>query len=286
MRRELQAVNTAPESENRMHGDEARRYGFSSGLVPGIDVLAYLAHEAVDQWGPVWLDGGRLQGWLDRPVYDGEVVAVVREDDGEDLSVRVEGASGDGRARARLSLIGERPASHPVPSAELPGRAEVLAAADAARFPVRSIPEPSARPAASCELLVPGTVLGTQRARFHADRAPAYLDEISESHPVFRSAGCAHPGWLLRFANWALSSTVRLGPWIHVSSDARFLAPVRDGDELEVRAVVTDRFERKGHELVDLDVLYLVADTPVAFVEHRAIWQPRVTSVAGEEHAS
>ena len=42
-RRELVAVNTAPDSENRMHGDEAARYGFSSGLVPGVDVLGYLA---------------------------------------------------------------------------------------------------------------------------------------------------------------------------------------------------------------------------------------------------
>ena len=35
MTRTLMAINTAPDSENRMHGDEARRYGFSSGLVPG-----------------------------------------------------------------------------------------------------------------------------------------------------------------------------------------------------------------------------------------------------------
>ena len=55
MRRELVAVNTAPDSENRMHGDEARRYGFESGLVPGVDVLAYLAHDGVQTWGPAWL---------------------------------------------------------------------------------------------------------------------------------------------------------------------------------------------------------------------------------------
>ena len=43
-----------------------------------------------------------------------------------------------------------------------------------------------------------------------------------------------------------------------------------------MRARVTDRFERKGHEFVDLRVLYLVDGAPVALCDHRAIWQPRV----------
>ena len=68
---------------------------------------------------------------------------------------------------------------------------------------------------------------------------------------------------------------MRLGPWIHVSSDAWLLEPVRDDDHLEVRARVTDRFERKGHAFVDLTATYLVDDRPVALVDHRAIWRPR-----------
>ena len=92
---------------------------------------------------------------------------------------------------------------------------------------------------------------------------------------MFTDPGVAHPGWLLRFANWVLADTVRLGPWIHVSSDLRLAAPVADGDVLEVRAVVTDAFERKGHEFVDLEALYLVEGRPVAVCEHRAIWRPR-----------
>ena len=37
----LQAHNTAVASENRMHDDAvAREYGFSGGLVPGVDVYA------------------------------------------------------------------------------------------------------------------------------------------------------------------------------------------------------------------------------------------------------
>ena len=265
MGRVLLAVNTAPDSENRMHGDEARRFGFASGLVPGVDVLAYLAHEGVARWGVPWLAGGRLEGRLDAPVYDGERIEVEVVELGDRLEASVVGPDGAARARATLSML---------PSdAEVDPRADPRA--DPARFGAAPRPEPADRLPASRERLAPGTVLVTQRARFHAERAPAYLDEISETHPAFRDEGYAHPGWLLRFANWALSTTVQLGPWIHVSSDASFLAPVRDGDELEVRGVVIDRFEAKGHELVDLRALYLVEGSPVALIDHRAIWQPR-----------
>ena len=287
MGRQLVAVNTAPDSENRMHGDEARRYGFSSGLVPGVDVLGYLAHEGVAEWGAPWLAGGRLQGRLDSPVYDGERIEVVTaghgERDDDRFDARVVGPDGGVRARATLSTI---PADAAVAATTsdpaAPNRAELIALATPDGFPVAAWPDQAERPAATRELLESGTVLGTQRAGFHAARALSYLDEISEVHPAFRDAGLAHPGWLLRFANWALSGTVRLGPWIHVSSDASFLAPVRDGDQLEVRAIVTDRFERKGHELVDLRALYLVAGAPVALVDHRAIWRPRASSPPGE----
>src|SRR3982074_3619656 len=38
----VQAYNTAKLSENKMHDDTvAKRFGFSGGLVPGVDVMAY-----------------------------------------------------------------------------------------------------------------------------------------------------------------------------------------------------------------------------------------------------
>jgi hypothetical protein len=263
-RRGLRAVNTAPESENRMHGDEARRYGFSSGLVPGVDVLAYLAHDGVEAWGADWLGGGRMTGRLIAPVYDGEPVEVVTTETDGQIDSSVTGIDGAVRAAAELSRLA--PAE----------RAPLLERADPTTFEIVIGPDHDARAPAAEALLDPGTPLATQWATFHADRAERYLDEISETHAAFRDQGLAHPGWLLRFANWALSTTVRLGPWIHVNSDAWLLEPVRDGDHLEVRARVTDRFERKGHAFVDLVATYLVEDRPVALVDHRAIWRPRL----------
>jgi hypothetical protein len=48
----VEAVNTAKVSENKIHDDEvARRFGFGGGLVPGVDVYAYMAHLPVVRWG-------------------------------------------------------------------------------------------------------------------------------------------------------------------------------------------------------------------------------------------
>ena len=41
------AYNTAHASENKIHDNAvAQRFGFAGGLVPGVDVYAYMAHLA------------------------------------------------------------------------------------------------------------------------------------------------------------------------------------------------------------------------------------------------
>jgi hypothetical protein len=43
------AFNTAPDSENRIHGDElAKEYGFEGGLVPGVTISAYKVHPVIE----------------------------------------------------------------------------------------------------------------------------------------------------------------------------------------------------------------------------------------------
>ena len=278
MARTLVAVNTAPDSENQMHGEAARRFGFAGGLVPGVDVLGYLAHEGVERWGAEWLGGGRFTGRLISPVYDGETVRVEVDDpdtdhpDGARMAARVLGPDDAVRAESTMSLL-----TLDGSGAETgdPDRSAVLRRADPSAAPVAPLPDRDERPPASRDSLAVGTPTATMRSGFHAGHARHYLQQISETHPVFCEEGMAQPAWLLTLANFALAATVRLGPWIHVGSDLWMLEPVRDGDEVEVRGVVTDRSERKGHEFVDLQVWYLREGAPVALVDHRAIWQPR-----------
>jgi len=256
----VEAFNTATRSENAMHHDDvAQRYGFRGGLVPGVDVYAYLTHPAAARWGLDWLARGRMQGRFLQPVYDGETVRVVAteaDDDGLTLEVRNEAG---GVCATGTASLPDDPAPLPDPS----------------DWPVVAQRDPDQRPRPGPDSLAPHTPLGLAPHHFHADDAAGYLADVRETLPLYAEDGVAHPAWLLRDANWVLSRSVRLGPWIHVESDAQHLGLVRDGDEVGCRALVTREWEHKGHRFVELDVLHLAGDRPVMQVTHTAIHTPR-----------
>ena len=270
----VRAHNTALLSENAMHHDDvAQRYGFRGGLVPGVDVYAYLTHPAAERWGLPWLERGRMRGRFLKPVYDGETVSVHSADDGETVSVH---SADDGAGGLVLEVRNPAGDLCATGSASLPD--EPASVPDAAAWPVIEQPERSERPAPSPESLAPGTPLGLEPHTFRADRAGEYLDEVRETLDLYREERVAHPGWLLRDANFVLAAAVRLGPWIHVESDAQHLDVVRDGERVSARALVTKEWEHKGHRFVELDVLHLADDRPVMRVTHTAIHTPRPTT--------
>lgn len=245
------AFNTATESTNRMHDDTvAATFGFRGGLVPGVDVWAYLTRPCVDRWGVDFLERGAMDVRLKSPVYDGEKVVARLDDDG---TLALTGPEGDTRAGGSAHLVDELPPPIAIDAAELPD--PVLPA------------EP--------ELLVPGTTLGTLRLNHRQEPAVQYLGDIRESHPIYDGGLIGHPGMLARQANYVLSNSVRLGPWIHVSTAAQHRGVVHDGDEVEVRGVVADEREHKGHRFVDLDVEITANQRPVWSARHTAIWRPR-----------
>jgi hypothetical protein len=252
----LIAFNTATESTNRIHDDAvARQLGFRGGLVPGVDVHAYLTHPPLAAWGQAWLERGTIATQLLLPVYDGNRTDVVPVGAG-----RLEVRDPDGQvcAVAEVAL----PAKAPVPP-------------DPQVWP--DVPQVEDRPPASPESLVPGTAFGLAPHGFHAALAGEYLDAIREPAALYREERVAHPGWILRDANYVLSANVRLGPWIHVESSVQHHGLVHDGDVVSARALVTGEWERKGHRFVTLDVLHLAGERPVARTTHTAIYRPRGT---------
>jgi hypothetical protein len=86
----------------------------------------------------------------------------------------------------------------------------------------------------------------------------------------------AHPVWLLYFANALLASNVALGPWIHTASAVSNLGLLHDGERVSVRGRVAGLSERRGHQVVDLDVLLVAGGVrPVMHVLHTAIYSLR-----------
>jgi acyl dehydratase len=248
----LVAFNTATASANKMHDDTvAKQYGFRGGLVPGVDVYAYLCHPPIVEWGRDWLEHGTMRGRFHQPVYDGVRVDVTVS--GVDLELRDDTSE---LCAAGAATLG---GAVPVP--------------DPADWPdVDQVVDP---PPASPEVLAPGNAFGLAPHGFHAGKHGQYLSDIREEAPIYAEQGIAHPGWILRDANYVLSANVRLGPWIHVESVVQHHDVVHDGEEVTARALVTKEWEHKDHRFVELDVLHLANLRPVARTTHTAIYQPR-----------
>src|SRR5438270_3115169 len=251
----VQAYNTAKLSENKMHDDTvAKRFGFSGGLVPGVDVMAYMMHLPVAKWGRAFLERGLIEARFVKPVYDGETADINGEERDGVLSIEVE-------SRGQLCAIGMASLPATAPSLSISDFSEVAVVAE--RTPVNEF---------SYQL---GKSLGTVPRTWAGEAAQEYLNDVRERDPIYLAEGLGHPGLLQRVMNRVLVDNAILGPWIHVGSRMQLLSAARIGDELTARANVTGNYEKKGHRFVELDAL-LVANgvTPVAHCQHIAIYQP------------
>lgn len=253
--RTLIAFNTATESENKIHDDAvASRFGFTGGLVPGVDVFAYLAHAPMAAWGRDWLSGGQMQARFYKPVYDGDATTVTSELSGTEMTTAAS-ARGEACATGTANLKG---ASAPV----------IL-------LGVAALPAAEDRPPASQASLKVGQTLGTLREIYTRAAGLEHIAAVRDDAALYDDGRIANAAWLLRRANYVLADNVKLGPWIHVESDINLHGLLRDGEELEVRAVVTDNVETKGHLMVILDIQMLSAGRHIMSCRHLAIYEPR-----------
>jgi acyl dehydratase len=257
----VQAYNTAKQSENKMHDDTvAKRFGFSGGLVPGVDVMAYMMHQPVAKWGRAFLERGLIDARFLKPVYDGEMAELTAEESNGVLSIEV-------HSRGQLCATGTASLPASAPDVSMANYKDVAAVAE--RRPVS---------AASYEL---GKWLGTTPRDWPGEAASEYLADIRETDPIYAKEGLGHPGLLQRVMNRALVDNAILGPWIHVGSRMQLLSAAKAGDVITARAKVIGNYDKKGHRFVELDALVVAnGQTPLAHCWHIAIYQPREQAAA------
>jgi hypothetical protein len=257
----VQAYNTSKHSENKIHDDAvARRFGFSGGLVPGVDVMAYMMHLPVAKWGRAFLERGLIEARLVKPVYDGEIAEVSGEERDGVLSIAVE-------SRGQLCATG---------TASLPASAPPFSISDFVE--VAAVGERKPVDERSYE---PGKWLGAIPRSWAGDAATEYLADIREQDGIYAREDLGHPGLLPRVMNKVLVDNAILGPWIHVGTRMQLLAASKTGDELSARAKVSGNYEKKGHRFVELDALVVAnGKTPLAHCRHIAIYQPREQAAA------
>jgi hypothetical protein len=249
----VRARNLAPDSDNKIHDDDvAQQFGFSGALVPGVELFAYLTHPFVEAWGTGFFNGGRLEARFRRPVYDGdEVTATAEREDSGAFTATLTGPDGEVRAVGRAwPADGSTAATRDYPPVPLPA---ALLPTGPDRLPLGP--------------------LGSVEEPVTVERHDAYLDGIGETLSLYRETGLLHPGAQLRIVNELLMRNVALGPWIHTASSCRFLAEPRLGSMLRAHGIVTECFERNGHEYVRYDALVLSDEVPVMEADHTAIYR-------------
>lgn len=261
------AFNQVPQSENAIHGDEvAQRHGFRGGLVPGVTVSAYVCEPAVRAWGMDFLQRGKARVVVARPLYDRGAFRVTLDDaDETSYAATLQDAEGTRCAEGQVSL--------PVPDA-LPPR------------PVRRgdprRPEDARRPAATRENLerLRETGMWSMPSEWsrRAEIWTYYRDQEAMPELLrYEGGGYANMGFVLGMTNWHLASNVKLGPWLHLETDAQLFEPIERDEKLVVEGAVVDLFERKGHQFVDVDVAAYRRSDSVAVMATRlrAIYQLR-----------
>jgi acyl dehydratase len=255
----VEAFNASKESENKIHDDDvARQFGFKGGLVPGVDVYAYMTHLPVRRWGRAWLEHGNAECRLLKPVYDGDTAVVTGAEAEAGLDLRIE-------SNGELCVTGH---------AGLPPGPAAPPHAVSENGPSAALP--AERPPADETTLAVGTRLAIIPFRVTNEYAVEYLRTVRETDPLYARENLVHPGTILHIGNWALRHNVVLGPWMHVGSTVQHFAAAHVGDELSARAVVSANYERKGHRFVEIDVLVFAGQqTPTARIGHIAIYRPR-----------
>ncbi|MEW6125812.1 MAG: MaoC family dehydratase [Acidobacteriota bacterium] len=261
----IRARNTAADSENKIHDDEiASRYGFRGGLVPGVTVYAYMTVPLVESFGEGWLERGAMQVKFNRPVYEGESLTIRADvdNDTEPRRVFINAEREDGEVCAVAIATLDDKDSWMMPQID--------------DYPIKDLPESEARSKALRENFIIGAAIGTLTEKIDlTGQAKDYLQKIDEHLPnYFGERAVLHPGYLLSLANQIFVCNFTVSPWIHVGSELINRSAVRDGERLAVRGRIAECFERKGHEFVVLDLLFVANENRIAAqARHTAIYK-------------
>jgi len=260
----VDAFNYATDSENRMHNDDtAPKYGFRGGLVPGIGVYGYMSRAMVETFGAEWLARGQADVRFLKPAYDGERVTVRSAWEDQEAGL------------VNVSLVNPEGVLCGAGTASLTTSPE---SPHASAYSLKAVPDYETRPDASLEALPAGSDLGAFETALDVETMTAFVESMRETSPLLSVAATAcHPAYYPSLANDILVKNVELGPWIHVGSSVQHFAVPNIDANVVVQGRVEEAYERKGHEIVVLDVLISANDAPLASVRHTAIIRPRIS---------
>lgn len=263
---EVVAQNYSQASDNKIHSDEvARKYGFTGALVPGVAVFGHAVHPLVTELGEAWLNSSTSALRLYRPAYHGDTLSVEYERLSTGLAQDAQHWPGE--ALADLSSVR--------------ARGELLATVHSRLNDRAPPPLPTAASTAPTKLrgqslmqwdtVVPGEPFNPWEWHIEASENNRYCGEVADQQPLYERY--AHPHWLLSIANTALTLEYDMPAWIHVGSELCIRRALHVGDRVTVNATPVEKWERKGHQFVRLQLQYWRGDEVTTEIMHTAIFR-------------
>ncbi|MCP4755865.1 MAG: hypothetical protein GY866_33800 [Proteobacteria bacterium] len=260
---ETKAENYAHQSANKIHSPEiARKFGFTSGLVPGVAVYAYMTQPIIQALGRDWLEHGFIRAKFLKPIYEEETTRIKCTVSSVDpLEFNIETYNSQGV----LCAVGAAGMARPEPAPKIDD------------YPIHPLPALDDRFSPEAESIPVGTALGSIPLSYDPKDTQAYFFEnIRETLPTFSPPeNLHHPSFLLHIANMIVYYNIKVGPWIHTSSSVRnFGLPVLD-PKVHISGRIKDAYQRRDHEFVTLDLAVFTTESePMARIEHTAIIRP------------
>ena len=249
------ALNFASASENRIHSDEiARRFGFTGALVPGVAVFGHLTWPLTQRHGSAWLAKSYVRTRFLKPAYHGDTLTISDRSD-EGGRIAIECCNTSKVQLATLDWTAEPVQPPPDPHADTSGAAEPEERVEIV-WDTLHVDEPF-----HSYIWAPDETHNLE-----------YTQRVQDDHAVFAS-GVLHPHAILSQANQALVRRFAMPAWIHTGSEMRLRRLLRVGDQIEVRAVPLRKWERKGHQFIELYVAYVAHDEIATEIWHTAIFR-------------
>ena len=236
-----EALNTAPDSANEIHGDDiAQRFGFKGGLVPGVTISAYLIQPAVSTWGMSFLERGHAHVKVGSPLYDGEQFEVVIDD----------------QTKERYSAHLLRPDG--TVSATTETRLNDLES----KAPERRGDPVAARnhvgPTASFKTWAKLKQDGCLAFRYHWGEKHGMQTYLRDSNAMpsilLGDRAYANMSYILGMSNWVLAGNAYMNPWVHLETQSQNFQAIPMNAQIVAEMTIADFYEKKGHEFVDADI--------------------------------
>jgi len=236
-----EALNTAPDSKNEIHGDKlAKEFGFKGGLVPGVTISAYLLHPVIEKWGIEWLNNGFAKCMITSPLYDKEKFEVISEEVSEEKILTTLYKSDQtisANAEAALSKNSIKPPKL---------RGDTIVSQD------------YVGPQATKDIWEKLKKEGCFSFRYlwGGENPLIYLRDLNQLPDLLnpKKDGFANLCFLLGCSNWILASNAYMNPWIHLQTKSHNFRAVPMGTSLIAEMQVKDCYDKKGHEFIDVDV--------------------------------